>query len=252
MTRARRLLCLAALLLTGCYDSAFREASGGEAQPVTLTIRQLCDIYAGTTFPVTGDIVLAGTVTTCDRDGNFYRTLCIESDGAGLEIMAGIDLLHNDYPVGSPITLRLKGLAVGKSRGVLQIGRMPAAGSGHATDYFASKPALDASVIRSGEELQPLSPALFRIAELTPAACGRLVRIEAVRYTPEDLSPGTWVGYKRFTDDTGAEIYTFVRTYARFADEEVAPGFRSITGILQQNGTGRYILKPRYEEDLFH
>ena len=110
------LLCVA-LLAAGCYDSRFGER-GDDAtpEPVTATIRQLREKFAGTTFPVTGDIVVSGRVTTSDYDENFYRTFCIEEDGAGIEVMAGIDHLHNDFPEGCQVTLRLRGLALGESR----------------------------------------------------------------------------------------------------------------------------------------
>lgn len=245
------LLCMA-LLLAGCYDSRFGERSDGtEPEPVTATIAQLREKYAGETFPVTGDIVVSGRVNSSDYDENFYRTFCIEEDGAGIEVMAGIDHLHNDFPVGCRVTLRLEGLALGESHGVLQAGRMPAAGSGFATDYLGSKAALDAAVARNGKALDPVTPALLTIGELTPGICGTLVRIEALGYTPEDLTPGTWAGYKRFTDAEGAEIYTYVRSYARFADNEVPVGRCSLTGILQYDdaGDGRYILKLRDESD---
>ena len=126
--RRLALLCVA-LLAAGCYDSRFGER-GDDAtpEPVTATIRQLREKFAGTTFPVTGDIVVSGRVTTSDYDENFYRTFCIEEDGAGIEVMAGIDHLHNDFPEGCQVTLRLRGLALGESHGVLQAGRMPAAG----------------------------------------------------------------------------------------------------------------------------
>lgn len=200
------LLCVA-LLAAGCYDSRFGER-GDDAtpEPVTATIRQLREKFAGTTFPVTGDIVVSGRVTTSDYDENFYRTFCIEEDGAGIEVMAGIDHLHNDFPEGCQVTLRLRGLALGESHGVLQAGRMPAAGSGFATDYIGSKAALDAAVTRNGEALEPIAPTLLSPGELTPERCGTLVRIGALSYTPEDLTPGTWAGYKRFTDDTGAAV----------------------------------------------
>ncbi len=83
------LLCVA-LLAAGCYNSRFGER-GDDAtpEPVTATIRQLREKFAGTTFPVTGDIVVSGRVTTSDYDENFYRTFCIEEDGAGIEVMAG-------------------------------------------------------------------------------------------------------------------------------------------------------------------
>lgn len=102
--RRLALLCVA-LLAAGCYDSRFGER-GDDAtpEPVTATIRQLREKFAGTTFPVTGDIVVSGRVTTSDYDENFYRTFCIEEDGAGIEVMAGIDHLHNDFPEGCQVT----------------------------------------------------------------------------------------------------------------------------------------------------
>ena len=245
------LFCMA-LLLAGCYDSRFGERSDcTEPGPVTATIAQLREKYAGETFPVTGDIVVSGRVNSSDYDENFYRTFCIEEDGAGIEVMAGIDHLHNDFPMGCRVTLRLKGLALGESHGVLQAGRMPAPGSGFATDYLGSKASLDAAVTRNDGPLQPVVPTLSTLSRLTPEHCGTLVRIEALCYTPEDLTPGTWAGYKRFTDDEGAEIYTYVRSYARFADNEVPVGRCSLTGILQYDdaGDGRYILKLRDESD---
>lgn len=61
--RRLALLCVA-LLAAGCYDSRFGER-GDDAtpEPVTATIRQLREKFAGTTFPVTGDIVVSGRVT---------------------------------------------------------------------------------------------------------------------------------------------------------------------------------------------
>ena len=246
------LTLLAALLAAGCYDSRFGEPDGSASgEPATETIAALRAVYAGTPFTVAGDIVVAGTVTTSDRAENFYRTLCIEEGEAALEVMAGIDHLHNDFPTGCRVTLRLRGLTVAESRGVLQIGRPPAAGSGYATDYIGSQPALAAVLVRNGESLHVPTPTLHPISELTPALCGTLVRIDGLRYTPEDLSAATWTGYKRFTDDAGNAVYTFVRQYARFADTDVPVGAVSLTGILQYDaaGDGRYILKLRDESD---
>ena len=238
----RRLVLLGvALLAAGCYDSRFGEPDDdGEGKPATETIAALRDRYAGTPFTVTGDIVVTGRVASCDRAENFYRTLCICDTEAGLEVMAGIDHLHNDFPA--------------ESRGVLQAGRPPAAGSGYATDYIGSRAALGSVLVRSGEALAAPSPAPLVIPALTESRCGTLVRIDGVRYTPEDLSAATWAGYKRFTDADGNAVYTYVRRYARFADAEVPAGTVSLTGILQYDaaGDGRYILKLRDENDCTH
>lgn len=246
---------IATLLLAGCYDSPNGESDrdGGE-KPATETIAALRARYAGTPFTVTGDIVVTGTVASCDRAENFYRTLCICDTEAGLEVMAGIDHLHNDFPIGSRVTLSLRGLAVAQSRGVLQAGRPPAAGSGYATDYIGSRAALGAVLVRSGETLSAPAPVPLSVPALSEDRCGMLVRIDGLRYTPEDLSAPTWAGYKRFTDADGNAVYTYVRPYARFADAEVPAGTISLTGILQYDtaGDGRYILKLRDENDCAH
>ena len=247
------LACLAAAIsAAGCYDSSFGE-SGGFSRPesATTTLAELRRLYAGETFRVDADVVVEGRVTTRDDAENFYRTFCIEQDGAGLEIMAGIDHLHNDYPEGCRVTVRLRGLALGRSRGVLQAGRMPDPDSGFATDYLGSKAALDAAVARHDGEAAPMEPARHTVATLSRELCGTLVRIDDLHYYPEDLSSGTWAGYKRFADTDGAEIYVYVRDYASFADDPVPAGCCSLTGILQaddRNG-GRYILKLRDETD---
>lgn len=252
--RSATLTCLAALLFAGCYDSSFGTRPDGHVPLETSTIRDLRALYAGQTFPVTGEIVVAGRVTATDEGGNFYRSFCIEQDGAGMEIMAGTDHLHNDYPEGAHLSVRLKGFALGESRGVLQLGRMPAAGSGFATDYIGQRPALAGVIVRSNAALRPVEPTLLTIRELTPELCGTLIRIDALRYTPEDLTNGTWAGYKRFTNTGGEVVYTYVRTYAGFAAEEVPVGTCSLMGILQYDpaGDGRYMLKLRDESDCMH
>lgn len=258
MPRFRRIivfLTATALLPAGCYDSGFGEPwVSGSQQAVNETLAGLRTRYAGTPFTIGSNIVVAGAVTSCDRAENFYRTLCIEDGEAALEVMAGIDHLHNDFPVGCRVALRLNGLHIGESRSVLQAGRPPAPGSGYVTDYLGSRPALAAALVRCGETLNPPTPTLRKIAGLTPALCGTLVCIDGLRYTPEDLTATTWAGYKRFTDAGGNAVWSYVRPYARFADDEVVPGTVSLTGILQYDdaGDGRYILKLRDENDCLH
>lgn len=245
----RGLLLGIAALLTGCYDSSFGERSQpAESEPTTATLGTLRRQFEKMPVVVESAVTVRGRVTTSDRSENFYRSFCIEADGAALEIMAGLDHLHNDYPEGSTVTVHLQGWALGESRGVLQLGRETAADSSYPTDYIASRPALDRTVVRDDEPLRPLVPTLRTIAELTPAMCGTLIRIEGLHYAPDDLAAGSWAGYCRFADDAGAEIRTYVRSYARFATDEVPAGRCTLTGILQYDGN-RYLLKLRDETD---
>ena len=224
-------------LANGCYDSHFGQA--GEAPGEGSPNASLADIrarFTGQPVVVEGDIRVAGRVTTSDRAGNFYRTLCIEDAGAALEVMVGLDHLHNDYPPGSLLLVRLRGLTLGEQFGVLQAGSPAEPGSGYATGFLGSKAAADAAVTT--------------IPELAPSMCGTLVRIPDVELFGEE-APVAWAGYHRFADAQGNLIRTYVRTYADFAGASIPEGRGSLTGILQQDGTAadRYILKLRDETD---
>lgn len=84
--------------------------------------------------------------------------------------MAGIDHLHNDFPEGWPGHAQAQGPGAGRKPRGIAGRRMPAAGSGFATDYIGSKAALDAAVTRNGEALEPIAPTLLSPGELTPGA----------------------------------------------------------------------------------
>lgn len=240
------------LFLGGCHDASFDEPQpDSDSEVANTTIAELHRHFVKDPFLITGNLIVKGVVTTSDRAANFYRTLCIEADGVALEFMAGIDHLHNDYPLGTRVTLRLRDLTLGKSRGVLQVGYAAEAGSNYPTSYLGSPVAVAMHLSRDGEILAMPTPTICTIEELTPDRCGALVRIEALRYTPEELADGSWSGYSRFCDLAGRSVYTYARNYADFASEEVPAGVCSLTGILQYDGSGegRFILKLRDSDD---
>lgn len=254
-------------LLTACHDGPFDPPpSADNPLPATTTIADVRRLTDGTSVTVTNDIVVCGIVTTSDRRYNFYRSLCIESDGAALEFLAGIDRLHVDYPVGCRVTMLLRGLTLGTYRGVLQVGAKSDAGSYYPTTYLSSPAAVAAHLVRWNENLQPVVPACLRIGDLTLAQCGTLVRIDGLHFVPdaesepaepaksvEPVEPAaTWTGTHRFCDASGAEIYSYVRSNADFADTEIPSGEGSLIGILQYEGSGdsgRFLLKLRDETD---
>lgn len=259
MPAPRHICLLASLLLTGCYDSSFSEQAPHTPPPaVNYTLSQLKNELVGEEMFIRGDVVVRGRVTTCDRSENFYRTLFIQDEGASLEVMAGLNHLHNSYPEGTTLTLRLQGLKLCKSRGTLQVGRPPLAGSGYRVDYLASAPAsLDKILFRPTSPPEKIAPVSLSVAELHEGLCGTLVRVSGVHFSPLPPSEGeqtdrTWVGNKRFEDAEGRCIYTFVRRYARFARQEIPDGECSLTGILQYDnieGVTCFSIKPRDEYD---
>lgn len=283
------ILAIAVFTSAGCYDSRFgspAETVGEEA--ATESIARFRERFQGVPFVMESDLVVEGVVVSSDRAGNFYRTLCIQQEQAALEIMAGIDQLHNRFPVGCPVTVHLRGLVVAQSRGVLQVGSKPLPGSGYDTDYIGSMAALERILVRQSEQLRVPEPDRLTIPELGVGRCGTLVRIDNLRYRPEEEEAATaeratwsgmavaaeepekairseqsaategseipdnrWSGDRRFVDPSGNEIWSYVRTYADFADDEIPDGEVSLVGILQydDSGEGRFMIKLRDEKD---
>ena len=242
----------AAALLAACHDGPFDPPPPADNPlPATTTIAEVRRLTDGASVTVTNDIAVCGIVTTSDRRYNFYRSLCIESDGAALEFLAGIDRLCVDYPVGCRVTVLLRGLTVGMYRGVLQVGAKSDAGSYYPTTYLASPADVAAHLVRWDETLLPVAPTCLCIGDLTLARCGTLVRIDGLRFVPA-VESSTWAGTHRFCDASGAEVFSYVRSGADFADTEIPAGEGSLVGILQCEGSGdsaRFLLKLRDEND---
>ena len=251
--RGLRLLTLLAAC-TGCYDAS--DPPGrlpADLPSATTTIAQLHKLYPGSTTQVNGEVVVRGKVTSSDRAGNFYRSFLVEADGAAVEVMAGTDKTCNRYPPGCRVALRLAGTAVGKSRGVLQIGRMPAPYASPDVDYFGSQAVLDGIVVR-GEAAEEPAPALLDISELHESRCGCLVSVGRLHYVAQDeeQEEPVWSGYRRFENDRGGVLYVYTSPYARFADDPLPQGNVRLTGILQYGKTpdgDRFMLKLRDETD---
>ncbi len=245
----------AVALLAACHDGPFDPPPPADNPlPATTTIAEVRRLTDGASVTVTNDIAVCGTVTTSDCRYNFYRSLCVESDGAALEFLAGIDRLHVDYPVGCRVTVLLRGLTLGTYRGVLQAGAKPDAGSYYPTTYLASPAAVAAHLVRWDETLLPVEPTRLHIGDLSLVRCGTLVRIDGLRFAPdaESVESSAWGGTHRFCDASGAEVFSYVRSNADFAGVGIPAGEGSLVGILQCEGSGSsacFLIKLRDEND---
>ena len=136
-------LLLFALLAAGCYDDAGVPAPKNDPLPeANLSLPDLSARCGDTPVRIVQDIVVAGRVTTSDEAGNFFRSVVLQEDGTGVELMAGLDDLFRVYPPGCRIAVRLQGLAMCRRFGVVQIGTMPAAGD-YAVEAIGVRALLD-------------------------------------------------------------------------------------------------------------
>ena len=241
------------MVTTGCTRSYDPEPPAVRILPSpTLSLATLHALYGSGSSTLEQELVVAGTVTTSDRAGNFYRTLCIEEGGYGLEILVGGEALHSRYPMGCRLHLRLRGLALARSRGVLQAGVESPAYSSRELEYLTAQPLVDEHLFR-GELKELPEGKRSAIAELTPERCGTLVVVEGLRHQPLAEEEPTLEGYHRFVNSSGEALHLYVSPYARFASEPLPTGEVTLRGILQYLSTGDQagpVIKPNDESDI--
>lgn len=220
----------------------------------TLTLERLHALYRSEEVTINEEMVVRGRVTTSDRAGNFYRTLCIEEEGYALELLVGSDQLHSRYPLGSELVVNLRGLTLAQSRGVLQAGRRAADYQYGALEYLDAQALIDKHLFRTESPIEKPRARQLAISELKPELCGTLVCLTGLSWESQPDELPTLEGYHRFRDSSNDSLHLYVSSYARFANLPMPKGEVALRGILQHLSSGDhagYLIKPRDEEDTF-
>lgn len=256
------MICLlAAGLVSGCGYNDFGEPEPVEENPesnVTMAeLRVLYERVGVTTF--SRDYVLDGVVTASDKSGNFYRTFIVEDVTGAVEVKAGLYDLHTLYPIGRKVSVRLKGLTLGRYNGMYQVGLKGAASSGYEVDFLGHKALVDRYVVRQGMD-DVFRPKIVGVEQITDELVGSVVALYGL--TLEGGGEITWAtpaeeSYNgkpadrdvKAVDINGREIFIYTSAYADFAWEVVPAGYVSVTGIVMKNGN-KYRLKIRDLRDV--
>lgn len=246
-----------AVAVASCYNSFDSTATSDfSVDDANTTIAELHSIYNNSLIRTFDDSLrVKGTITANNIGGNLYGSFIMESDSFALEILDGLSASHIRHAEGAVVMVELAGLAMSRSRGVLQVG-LPSEDYSYYSLSYLSSLALVESHILIEEFGEPLPIESLSIEELGAEMCGRVIQIEnlSVVYDDDELDSSIyWSGYRCFYDESGETIYTYVSSYADFAYNAIQGYNFSITGVLQYDqvdGSYSYILKPRSENDL--
>ena len=262
-TRLHNMLLQATLsafaILSGCrsYDSP--PDDGATPQAPNISIADLHSVCGKGPLYIGEPLVAGGYVTSSDRAANFNRTFTIEDTTGGMEIMAGLYDLHNIYPAGCYIVVRLEGCTVAESRGVLQTGLAAEEYDSYPTTYFSSRALLDRHVFRY-DIRREVAPMPLSASELDISLCGRLVTVGPLRCVTDKEHAegwnvnrdGTWSEYNFFADERGTTVAVYTSTYADYASSRIPDRQIVLTGILQYgkaDGEDCFMIKMRDEND---
>ncbi len=221
-----------------------------------LSIAELCAMLKTERMTIYDDVVIQGVVTSTDRNGNFHKSFILESGGCGIEILEGLYDSYVRHDVGSVVSVKLQGMAISTSRGVLQAGLVAPEGSFYMLDYLSLESVVDAHIFKCDGHEEPLAHSVT-LEGITEQMCGCLVEVESLVHIPNEgeLQPYKWQSYQQFVNNFGKTIWCYTSEYANFSLLGIPQRAVTIRGILQRDkiagvaGGEQYILKMRGVED---
>jgi hypothetical protein len=247
----------------GCDYNKFEdvtEQSGAEDKVDSvgyISLARLKSFYVDGGVTLTTDAVVRGVVTANDVADNFYKKIVIQDSTGAVAIALGQYDLHNYYPLGAAVSVRIRGLRLGMVDNMLHLGLGSESDevAEIATVALMNKYLFD---VKKGAELQPV---VRKISELTTMDIGRLVKVEGLvadlsvwrRWAQsEKYSPS---GYARAVDMAAMDsewrtVYIYTSGYAQFADQLVPELTFSVTGIVLKKNNSEFRIQMRSLADV--
>lgn len=176
------IVAIATLSLNSCKKDNFDEPPTETVDPnipVTHTIRQLKDLFGGSSLKLTDDIVISGIVVANDKSGNIFNQIIIDDGTAGISVAIDQNALFGEFPVGRKVYVKCKDLYLAASNNLLGIyGALDITGStveipaGLITKYIVKA--------NTGNPVVPIE--IDNIARLNDSFQNRLIKITEAEF----------------------------------------------------------------------
>ena len=189
------------------------------------------------------DLYITGYVISSDKGGNFFEELIIQNKiddsdpdndpRLGLKIEINASSLYNTYEIGRKVYIKMNGLTLGLSNGVVSIGK------GDSNTVKQIQASEYRNIILRGAEVATLSPKVANIQDLTDKDENTLIQLNNVQINRFDLastyageSTDEFDGFRILEScDTKVSIFMQTSTFADFKSLPVPQGKGSIKGI---------------------
>ncbi len=188
-------LCLLVLLVTsGCVKQDFDTPPANGADPdipasAIISIKELKDMHQfGTINQLESDKYIVGLVTANDESGNFYQTVVMEDETAGIFLLIEQSGLSNLFPVGRRIFVKLDDLYLGDFNGLIQLGGQVSDTDGDGVNdrMDGIEDTLLDEIVSRGQYGLDVTPKTVTIGELNDDKIGSLIQIEGVQFIDAD------------------------------------------------------------------
>lgn len=235
------LFSVLALTTVSCVDLKFDEPPAG-GEPVDIipnaTIQDLKAYHVpGQYVTIPDSLVIRAVVVADDRSGNFYKTLIIQDETAGIELKVNSIGLYNQFPIGREIFVRCKDLIISDFSGLIQLG-----GGTYLDDGDVRLGGIEETLIERflvpGRTNQEPAPLERTIQSLSLSDLSRLIRLDEVQFAESSASqtyadPVTQFSVNRTLEDCQKRTIILRSSgYADFAGARTPSGKGTITAVV--------------------
>lgn len=189
------------------------------------------------------DLYIVGYVINSDKGGNFFEELIIQNKvddsnpdndpRLGLKIEINASNLYNTFEIGRKVYVKLNGLTIGLSNGVIAIGK------GDSNTLKQIQASEYRNIILRGTEVAELTPKVANIQDLTDKDENTLIQLNNMQVNRFDLgstyageSTDEFDGFRVLEScDSKVSILLQTSTFADFKSLPVPQGKGTITGV---------------------
>ncbi|WP_419212934.1 DUF5689 domain-containing protein [Maribacter sp. X9] len=234
------------LILLGCVkDRDFKKPSlvCTDENLTNISISELKEVYADQTIQIQEDWVVEGYVASSDKEGNFFNVLYFQDKPSkptqGLHIEFELRDSHLFFDIGQHIFIKLKGLYLGKSKGVFKIGGVFTSFGNTSVGRLPNSVVYD-HILLSCDTNSGIEPTSVSITALNESMVGTLVKIDNVEFMQDEVGkPFALVAEetkRNLTDCDDNELILLNSGYSDFQDHPIPEESGAITGILSVEG----------------
>lgn len=262
------LFAFTAFFFAGCvqddrYNDPNVEGTNCADLTATLTLAQVKALYKGTTyvFPSTSTDIIEGYVSSNDESGNIYKTIFIQDkpENPTQGFVISVDDVSNyaNYPQGSKVYIKLKGLALGTYGGLVQLGVKDDKTVGTNGVSRIPEKVLPGAMLRSCTIKETIVPKVLTLAQMgiaNDALIGTLIQVNDAEFDSKVLCTtfapeGTSVD-KQLNDPTTSVTTRVVRNsgFASFANQQIPAGKGKFIGIMSKFNSSYQLYVNRFAD----
>jgi len=241
----------------GAFASLYEQALTAEADDLGLLdedgeienqaeFDELRDDFQFTFQNDAGNVFMSAYVISTDESGNFFEELILqdapENPTVGIRLLIDLNPLFTRYEIGRRLFVRLNGLTVGISNGVLTLGLEGG--------FIEQIPSFDEEDrLRRDVEVATIVPRIISLNNLSDDLTNLFVSIENAQFNRDEVINASLTYAGEATDefdgertlescDNNGSIVFSTSTFADFKSLLLPAGRGSVTGVLTRNFFG--------------